>query len=81
MEEAMPAGAFAFAPGSPLMGVSTLYRQNNKYIRLGLMGDAAKQPNSVSDGATGDESYGLHGRFAWAPVDERTKALHLGISS
>ena len=81
MEESMPAGAFAFAPGSPLMGVSTLYRQNNKYIRLGLMGDAAKQPNSVSDGATGDESYGLHGRFAWAPVAERTKALHLGISS
>ena len=81
MEEAMPAGAFAFAPGSPLVGVSTLYRQNNKYIRLGLMGDAAKQPNSVSDGATGDEAYGLHGRFAWAPVAERTKALHVGISS
>ena len=80
MEEAMPAGAFAFAPGAPLMGISTLYRQNNKYIRIGLMADGAKQPNSVADGATGDEAYGVHGRFAWAPVAERTRALHVGFS-
>ena len=80
MEEAMPAGAFGFAPGAPIMGISTLYRQNNKYIRLGFMGDPAKNPNSVSDGATGDEAYGLHGRFAWAPVAERTRALHMGLS-
>ena len=80
MEEAMPAGAFAFAPGAPLMGISTLYRQNNKYIRIGLMADGAKRPNSVADGATGDEAYGVHGRFAWAPVAERTRALHVGFS-
>lgn len=80
MEEAMPAGAFGFAPGSPVMGISTLYRQNNKYIRLGFMGDPAKNPNSVSDGATGDEAYGIHGRFAWAPIAERTRALHVGAS-
>tara|TARA_B100000749_G_scaffold232187_1_gene189034 strand:- start:53 stop:1786 length:1734 start_codon:yes stop_codon:yes gene_type:complete len=80
MEEAMSAGAFAFAPGAPTMGISTLYRQNNKYIRLGLMSDPAKKANSVAAGALGDEPYGIHARFAWAPVAERTRALHIGTS-
>ncbi len=80
MEEAMSAGAFAFAPGAPIMGISTLYRQNNRYIRLGLMSDPAKNPNNVADGAEGDEPFGVHGRFAWAPIATRTRAFHVGIS-
>ncbi len=80
MEEAMVAGTFGFAPGAPIMGVSTLYRQNNKYIRLGLMSDPAKTPNSADGGAVGDEAYGIHGRYAWAPIAERTRALHVGTS-
>jgi len=80
MEEAMPLGSFAFAPGGTAMGVSTLYREDGKYLRVGLLTDAAKEANSTNDDATSDEPYGIHARAAWAPIAERTKALHVGAS-
>jgi len=80
MEEAMPLGSFAFAPGGTAMGVSTLYREDGKYLRVGLLTDPAKEANSTKDDATSDEPYGIHARAAWSPVAERTKALHVGAS-
>jgi len=80
MEEAMPLGSFAFAPGGTAIGVSTLYRADGKYLRVGLLTDAAKEANSTNDGATSDEPYGIHARAAWSPIAERTEALHIGAS-
>ena len=74
MEDAQHTGSFAASPGSPAIGVATLYRENSQFIRLGLLGEPAESTG------TGDEGWGIHARYAWAPVAERTRALHLGIS-
>ncbi len=74
MEEAMSSGAFGFAPGTPSLGVSTLYRTKHNYLRLGLHSVPAKEIGGDSEG------YGLHWRATWAPIAERTQALHFGTA-
>jgi len=74
MEEAMSSGAFGFAPGTPSLGVSSLYRTKHNYVRLGLHSVPAKEIGGDSEG------YGLHGRATWAPIAERTEALHFGVA-
>lgn len=74
MEAANPAAIFGFSPGTPTLGVSTLHRGPHHMLRLALLGEPAN-----TDGNS-DEGWGLHGRFAWAPIAERTRTLHLGAS-
>ena len=74
MEEAMSSGAFGFAPGVPSLGVSTLYRTPHNYLRLGLHSVPAKDIGGDSEG------YGVHGRATYAPIAERTEALHFGVA-
>jgi phosphate-selective porin OprO/OprP len=74
MEEAMSSGAFGFAPGIPSLGVSTLYRTKHNYLRLGLHSVPAKEIGGDSEG------YGVHTRLTYAPIAERTEALHFGVA-
>ena len=74
MEEAMSSGAFSYAPGTPALGISTLYRTQHNYLRLGLFGVPAKEIGGDSEG------YGVHGRATYAPIAERDRALHFGVA-
>ena len=74
MEEAMSSGAFASAPGTPSLGTSVSHRGPHHNVRLGVWSVPVK-------GFGGDrESYGVHGRATYAPIVERTKALHVGVA-
>lgn len=74
MEEAMSSGAFAYAPGTPSLGVTTMRRTKHNFLRLGLYSVPAKEIGGDSEG------YGVHGRATWAPIAERDKALHFGVA-
>lgn len=72
--EASLQSAFAFGPGTPSIGIAALHRGSNHHLRLGIIGEQlATQGDS-------DEGWGIHGRAAWAPIAERTRALHIGAS-
>ena len=74
MEEAMSSGAFAYAPGTPSLGASVSHRGAHHNVRLGVWSVPVKEFG-------GDrESYGVHGRVSYAPIVERTKALHFGLA-
>ena len=74
MESAMSSGAFAWAPGTPSLGVSVSHRSPNHYLRGGVFSVPAKEIGGDREG------YGLHGRAAWMPIAERTRALHFGLA-
>ena len=75
MEEAMSSGAFAYAPGTPSLGLSGTHRSSNHYLRLGVYSVPAREIGGDREG------YGLHGRAAWMPIAERTRAVHLGLAA
>ncbi len=74
MEESMGSGAFGYATGVPALGASVMRRTKHNYVRLGVFGVPAKEIGGDSEG------YGLHGRVTWAPIAERTRALHFGLA-
>jgi phosphate-selective porin OprO/OprP len=74
MESAMSSDAFGLAPGTPSLGVSTMHRSDHHFLRLGLYGVPAKEVGENSEG------YGIHGRATYAPISERTRALHFGVA-
>ena len=74
MEEAMSSGTFAYAPGTPSLGTSVSHRGTHHNIRAGVW----SVPVDEIGGDT--EGYGVHGRASYAPVVERTKALHFGLA-
>ena len=74
MEPAMTSSAFGYAPGVPSLGAAILRRTKHNYLKLGLHSVPAKEIGGDSEG------YGLHGRATWAPIAERTKALHFGVA-
>ena len=74
MEEAMSSGAFAYAPGTPSLGSSVSHRGAHHNVRFGFW-------SVPVDEFGGDrEGYGVHGRASYAPIVERTKALHFGVA-
>ena len=74
MEEAMSSGAFASAPGTPSLGTSVSHRGAHHNVRFGFW-------SVPVDEFGGDrEGYGVHGRASYAPIVERTKALHFGVA-
>lgn len=74
MEEAMSSGAFAYAPGTPSLGVSVSHRGAHHNVRFGVWSVP------VNEFGGDRESYGVHGRATYAPIVERTKALHVGVA-
>lgn len=74
MEEASPIGIFGFAPGTPALGVAGLYREPNFTARIGLFNEVQEERGNS------DEGFGVHGRLTWAPMIERTRTLHFGLS-
>lgn len=74
MEEAMSSGAFAYAPGTPSLGVSASYRGAHHNVRFGVWSVPIKEIGEDREG------YGVHGRASYAPIVERTKALHVGVA-
>jgi len=72
--EASLQSTFPFAPGTPALGISALHRGSNHYVRGGFYGEP------IDESGNSDEGWGIHGRAAWAPVAERTRALHIGAS-
>ena len=76
MEEAMSSGAFASAPGTPSLGTSVSHRGTHHNVRIGVW----SVPLKATDVGGDRESYGVHGRVSYAPIVERTRALHLGLA-
>lgn len=76
MEEAMSSGAFASAPGTPSLGASVSHRGTHHNVRIGVW----SVPLKATDVGGDRESYGVHGRVSYAPIVERTKALHFGLA-
>ena len=74
MEEAMSSGAFASAPGSPSLGTSVSHRGAHHNVRFGFWSVPVKAFGG------GREGYGVHGRASYAPIVERTRALHFGLA-
>lgn len=74
MEEAMSSGAFAYAPSTPSLGVSVSHRGAHHNVRFGVWSVP------VNEFGGNRESYGVHGRATYAPIVERTKALHVGVA-
>ena len=73
-EEAMSSGAFGWAPGTPSLGVAATHRGPHHNFRLGLYSVPIKELGDDREG------YGVHGRVSYAPVAERTRALHFGLA-
>ena len=74
MEEAMSSGAFAYAPGTPSLGASVSHRGAHHNVRFGVWSVPVKEIGGDREG------YGVHGRASYAPIVERTKALHFGLA-
>ena len=74
MEEAMSSGAFAYAPGTPSLGASVSHRGTHHNVRFGVWSVPVKEIGGDREG------YGVHGRASYAPIVERTKALHFGLA-
>ena len=74
MEEAMSSGAFAYAPNTPSLGASVSHRGAHHNVRLGVWSVPIKELGDDREG------YGVHGRASYAPIVERTKALHVGVA-
>ena len=74
MEEAMSSGAFAYAPGTPSLGASVSHRGAHHNVRFGVWSVPVKEIGGDREG------YGVHGRASYAPIVERTRALHFGLA-
>ena len=74
MEEAMSSGAFASAPGTPSLGTSVSHRGAHHNVRFGVWSVPVEEFGGNREG------YGVHGRATYAPIVERTKALHFGVA-
>ena len=74
MEESMSSGAFGYATGTPSLGAAVLHRTKNHYVRVGLWGVPVDEYGHDSEG------WGVHGRATYAPISERDRALHFGVS-
>ena len=74
MEESMASGALGYAPGTPSLGASVSHRGAHHNIRLGVWSVPVKEMGGDREG------YGVHGRVSYAPIVERTKALHFGVA-
>ena len=74
MEEAMSSGAFAAAPGTPSLGTSVSHRGAHHNVRFGFWTVPVKEFGGDREG------YGVHGRASYAPIVERTRALHFGAA-
>ena len=74
MEESMSSGAFAYAPGTPSLGTSVSHRGAHHNVRFGFWSVPVKEFGDDQEG------YGVHGRASYAPIVERTKALHFGVA-
>ncbi len=74
MEESMGSGAFGWAPGTPSLGASVAHRGPHHNVRVGLFSVPVNQIGG------NEEGYGLHGRVSYAPIVERTRALHFGLA-
>lgn len=74
MEEAMSSGAFGYAPGTPSLGAAVSHRGPNHNARIGLFSVPARELGEDREG------YGVHGRVNYAPIVERTRALHFGVA-
>jgi phosphate-selective porin OprO/OprP len=71
MEQGLPN---VFAPGRNL-GIGILTHGNNWTFGAGAFGEG------VGDTRTNDEGYGFSSRITYAPVHEKTKAVHVGFSA
>lgn len=74
MEESMASGAFGYAPGTPSLGAAVSHRGPNHNVRAGLYSVPAAEIGGDREG------WGIHARANYAPVVERTRALHFGIA-
>ena len=74
MEEAMSSGAFAYAPGTPSLGASVSHRGAHHNVRFGFWSVPVKEFGGDREG------YGVHGRASYAPIVERTRAIHFGVA-
>ena len=74
MEESMASGALGYAPGTPSLGASVSHRGAHHNVRLGVWSVPVKEMGGDREG------YGVHGRASYAPIVERTKALHFGLA-
>ena len=74
MEESMASGALGYAPGTPSLGASVSHRGAHHNVRLGVWSVPVKEMGGDREG------YGVHGRVSYAPIVERTKALHFGVA-
>jgi phosphate-selective porin OprO/OprP len=74
LEESMSSGAFGYAPGTPSVGASLLHRSKHHYLRFGVWGVPVDEYGHDSEG------WGVHGRATYAPIAERDRVLHFGIS-
>ena len=74
MEEAMSSGAFGYAPGTPSLGASVSHRGTHHNVRFGVWSVPVKEIGGDQEG------YGVHGRASYAPIVERTRALHVGLA-
>ena len=71
MERALPTEAFAT---SRRIGVGTNYAADNWTLAASLYG------REEGDDTDGDQGYGAGARLTWAPWNEKTQVLHLGIA-
>jgi len=74
MEEAMTTSAFAYAPGTPSVGARISHRGPNHSAAIGYY----RVP--IREFGDDREGYGVHGRVTYAPIVERTRALHFGVA-
>jgi len=70
MERGLPN---VFAPGRNL-GIGILTHGDNWTFGVGAFGEG------VGDTRTNDEGYGFSSRMTFTPVNEKTKAVHVGVS-
>jgi len=70
MERALPN---VFAPGRNL-GIGIITHGDNWTFGAGAFGEG------VGDTRTNDEGYGFSSRFTFAPIHEKSKAVHIGVA-
>jgi phosphate-selective porin OprO/OprP len=83
LERGMFTNAFGNAGAERRIGVSAAYApRENLNLAAGLFGDNESVTRSTGAGITNspDESIGANARFAWEPVFEKGRILHLGAS-
>lgn len=84
LERANVLGAFLdrrTGGGDRKFGLSYAYNADNWTATVGVFGqNLAITGAPVGAAPIPDESYGVHGRFTYAPIQEETSWIHLGVS-